>query len=80
MEVLQGCGPKSGGSEVEFTSNDQTLQMKVEETKGFQDFIQRNIGTFEFKSAGQYTLAVKPKTKPGMAVMDLRQVRILPAG
>jgi len=78
VEVLQGCGPKSGGSVVEFTSAEQTLAMTVQETTGFQDFLRREIGTFEFKVPGEYTLAVKPKTKPGFAVMDLRQVRLIP--
>jgi hypothetical protein len=78
VEILQGCGPKSGGSEVEFTSANQTLTMTVQETKGFQDFLQRQIGAFEFKTPGEYTLSVKPKTKPGLAVMDLRQVRLIP--
>ena len=30
-------------------------------------------------AAGSHTLAVKPRTKPGAAVMDLRQVTLLPA-
>ncbi len=78
VEVLQGCGPKSGGSVVEFSSAQQTLTMTVQETTGFQDFLRREIGTFEFKAPGEYTLTVKPKTKPGLAVMDLRQVRLVP--
>ena len=75
---LQGCGKGSGGAEVEFTIAEQTLKMTVEDTGHFQKFIERDIGAVELK-AGTYTLTVKPKTKPGGAVMDLRQVTLKPA-
>jgi hypothetical protein len=40
--------------------------------------IQRTIGQVEL-AAGKYTLAVKPQTKPRVAVMDLRRVVLRPA-
>ena len=79
MEILQGCGPGSGGSEVDFTVADQTLGIKVQDTGGFQNFVSRQIGTIKLDKTGRYTLAVKPRTSPGPAVMDLRQVRLVPA-
>jgi len=75
---LQGCGKGSGGSEVEFAIGDQKLKMTVQDTGGFQNFIERHIGTVNL-SPGNYTLTVKPLTKPGLAVMDLRQVILGPA-
>jgi hypothetical protein len=78
VEALQGCGPGSGGSEVIFRVGEQQLKMKVRETKHFQDFIPRDIGTVIFKEPGEYQLKVQPETKPGVAVMDLRQVRLIP--
>jgi arylsulfatase A len=77
--ILQGCGKGSGGAEVAFTVDDaQTLKHTVEDTGGFQNFVERNIGTIEL-GAGKHTLSVKPQTKPGHAVMDLRQVVLKPA-
>ena len=76
--AMQGCGKGSGGSEVEFTIGEQTLKMSVEETGGFQKFVERDLGMVELK-AGSYTLSVKPQTKPHHAVMDLRQVMLKPA-
>jgi hypothetical protein len=83
--ALQGCGKGSGGSEVEFTVTSaakpevpQTIRMTVQDTGGFQKFIERDLGQFNLV-AGRYTLAVKPITKPGLAVMDLRQVVLKPA-
>ncbi len=76
--ILQGCGSGSGGSEVEFSVGDQKLKMSVKDTGGFQNFVERNIGTIEL-SAGPQTLQVRPITKPGLAVMDLRQVVLRPA-
>ena len=77
--MLQGCGKGSGGSEVDFTVGDQTLTATVAETGGFQQFVPREIGKVRLDKAGDYTLTVKPRIKPGPAVMDLRQVRLIPA-
>lgn len=78
VEILQGCGTGSGGSEVEFAVGEQKLKLTVKETGGFQNFIARDLGAVKFDKAGRYTLSVKPKTKPGVAVMDLRQVKLTP--
>jgi hypothetical protein len=78
VEILQGCGNGSGGSEVEFAVGEQKLAVTVEETGGFQNFVRREIGMLELAQPGRYTLTVKPLKKPGVAVMDLREVRLLP--
>jgi arylsulfatase A-like enzyme len=78
VEVLQGCGTGSGGSEVVFQVEDQTLPMTVQDTGGFQNFVERTIGRIRLERPGHFTLAVKPKTKPGLAVMDLRSVTLKP--
>ncbi len=78
LEILQGCGAGSGGSQVEFTVADQTVTTTVEETGGFQQFVTRQIGVVKLAQPGDYTLSVRPRTKPGAAVMDLRQVRLAP--
>jgi hypothetical protein len=75
--ALQGCGKGSGGAEVEFSVAEQTLKMTVEDTGGFQKFVERDLGTVDLK-AGKDTLSVKPQTKPHGAVMDLRQVQLKP--
>ena len=77
VEILQGCGNGSGGSEVEFSVGEQKLAITVEETGGFQSFVRRDVGTIELAQAGRFTLVVKPRKKPGVAVMDLREVRLI---
>jgi hypothetical protein len=49
----------------------------VIDTGHFQQFIQRTIGTVDLP-AGKQTLAVRPRSKPGAAVMDLRRVVLRP--
>ena len=77
VEALQGCGKGSGGAEVAFAVGAQVLTLAVEDTGGFQNFVPKALGTLTL-AAGKYTLTVKPKTKPGGAVMDLRQVTLRP--
>src|SRR5262249_44915913 len=79
LEILQGCGNGSGGSEVDFVVAGQTFPVTVEETGGFQNFVRREIGTVKIDQPGRYTLTVKARKKPGVAVMDLREVRLVPA-
>ena len=78
VDILQGCGKGSGGSRVDFSCGDQVLTVTVEDTGSFQNFVSRDIGRLRFDKAGRYTLEVKPRDKPGVAVMDLRQVTLTP--
>jgi arylsulfatase A len=78
VEVLQGCGNKSGGAEVELAVGESRLTFAVRETGGFQVFEARDVGTLRVAAAGRHTLTVRAKTKPGPAVMDLRQVVLRP--
>jgi hypothetical protein len=78
VEVLQGCGKGSGGAEVELAVGDRKLTFTVKDTGGFQNFEAREVGTLTIAKPGRHTLTVRPKTKPGPAVMDLRQVTLKP--
>ena len=78
LEITYGCGNGSGGSEVEFAVGEQKQIFKVEQTGGFQAFVKRELGELIFDQPGRYTLTVKPKAKPGPAVMDLPQVALKP--
>jgi hypothetical protein len=78
VEVLQGCGARSGGSDVEVAVAGQAITFAVKETGGFQNFEARTIGSVKLDRSGRYTLTVKPKSKPGAAVMDLRSVTLKP--
>jgi arylsulfatase A-like enzyme len=77
IEFQQGCGKGSGGAEVAVEVAGQTLTFTVQETGHFQHMIQRFIGKVQLP-AGKHTLTVKPRSKPGVAVMDLRRVVLRP--
>ena len=78
VEIQQGCGKKSGGSKVAVEIDKQTLNFTVQDTGHFQNMILRTVGEVKL-SSGKHSLAVKPQTKPGAAVMDLRRVVLRPA-
>lgn len=73
VEVQQGCGAGSGGAEVDLEIGGKSLRFKVVETGHFQNMIQLPVGEVEL-AAGEQTLALKPRTKPGPAVMDVRRI------
>lgn len=73
VTVLQGCGKGSGGSRVALERGASRLEFTVEETGHFQRFAAREVGALEL-AAGENTLVVRPISKQGAAVMDLRRV------
>lgn len=77
VEIQQGCGKGSGGANVAVEIGGQTLKFTVVETGHFQHMILRTIGTVQLP-IGKSVLAVKPLSKPGPAVMDLRRVVLRP--
>jgi hypothetical protein len=78
--ALVGCGKGSGGSTVEFRTADQVLELKVPVTGGFQMFVPQDLGRLSLKQPGRYRLEVRARSKPGAAVMDLREVKLIPLG
>ncbi len=77
VEFQQGCGTGSGGADVAVQIDDHELKFTVQDTGNFQNMILRTIGTVKL-ATGKHSLAVKPRTKPGLAVMDLRRVVLRP--
>jgi arylsulfatase A len=79
VEGLIGCGKGSGGSLVEFRVGDRALRLTVPVTGGFQDFVKQQLGRVSIAREGRHRLEVRAISKPGAAVMDVRQVRLVPA-
>jgi hypothetical protein len=77
VHILQGCGEGQGGSEVVFTAGEETLAFEVEDTGHFQDFRWRQVGKLLIE-AGRQVLTVRVQRLARNAVMDLRQVRLVP--
>ncbi len=78
VSVLQGAGKGSGGAEVELAVGESKAKFTVKDTGGFQAFERREIGELTIEKAGRHTLTVTAKSKPGVAVMDLREVVLSP--
>ena len=79
LSILQACGKGSGGSTVEFAVGGSRVEVVVEDTGAFTNFIPRSFGTNTLTlAAGTNTLSVRALTKPGVAVMDLREVTLAP--
>ena len=77
LHILQGCGKGQGGSKVEISIGDQSIEFIVEDTGHFQNFKDRRLGTLTLDHAGLHTLRVRPLSKAKNAVMDIRQVRLV---
>jgi hypothetical protein len=89
VEILQGCGSRQGGSEVDVTIEasrerkrpevqPQTLKFKVEDTGGFQNFKAREVGVVKLEQPGRFSLELRPQKKAATAVMDVRSITLKP--
>ena len=78
IEVWQGCGKDQGGSDVALEVGGKRTIFAVEETGHFQIFIPRRLGQVCFPKGGDYSISVKPQRKQASAIMDIRQVRLIP--
>ncbi|MCH2203797.1 MAG: hypothetical protein MK102_17665 [Fuerstiella sp.] len=79
VHVLQGCGEGHGGSEVKISVGKSELTFIVEDTGHFQNFKERKIGALKLTKKGSQSLTVVPVTKANAAVMDVRQIRLIPS-
>ena len=79
VQLLQGCGKGQGGSALKVVVAGQTLDYTVEDTGHFQNFVERPAGTVTVEKAGDHTLELRAAKKAKGAVMDVRQVKLVPA-
>lgn len=78
IHVLQGCGAKQGGSRVRFQIGDARLEHSVVETGHFQNFRWHLVGTVDLPRGDRHVLEVSCVEKRRTAVMDIRQIRLVP--
>lgn len=83
VDILQGCGTGQGGSlvAVEILQEKQlvdSFEFDVEETGHFQNFKKRQIGELSILKPGTYQLRLRPVKLAKKAVMDVREVRLVP--
>ena len=77
MELLYCCKKEDAGSKIELNLAGQKLTQIVQET-GEKKFSPLVIGSVDLTRTGRHYLSIKPQSKPGSLVMDLRRVRLLP--
>lgn len=82
IQMHCGCGSGNGGSEVQVFietpgMDEQQIDWTVRETGHFQNIVIESLGKVTLHP-GKSRLSVKPKKKAAAAVVDIRQVVLLP--
>ncbi len=82
LEIHCGCGSGNGGSEIEVVletgdGNVQQVPWTVRETGHFQNIVIDRLGVVNLTN-GTGRLSVRPKKKAAAAIVDIRQVILLP--
>jgi hypothetical protein len=80
--ILQGCGPKGGGTaKVSLLKGSQTvdkIEFDVQPTGHFQNFVWRHVGVLTVADAGEYTIRIGATKINEVALMDVRQMHLSP--
>ena len=74
VTVRQGCGKGHGGSKVSVISGTQKLIFNAEDTGGFQNWKNIDVGSIKLKEPGLNILEVRPLDKKSVAVMDIQEI------
>src|SRR5207249_2627717 len=81
VEVSYACEPNSAGAGYEVVAGDEgekgTARGTIHSTGNWETFTSETLGQVELP-AGKQTVRVRALTKPGVGVMNLRQVRLVP--
>jgi len=77
VRVFQGCGGHAGSDVVVRVGNSE-LPFQVEETGHFQNFRWRSIGRVTLEGTGVQSLELRCRKLAKGAVMDVRQIRLVP--
>lgn len=80
IDILQGCGKGHGDSIVVIETQMQKLELSVQDTGHFQNFLWRTVGTVTLKKSDGESITIKCTKKVGGAVMDVRSLRLAPKG
>lgn len=79
VHVLQGCGGGQGGSLIRVAVDTESLDHTVVETGHFQNFRWLHLGSLALPASEHHRLKVACVTKQKNAVMDIRQIRLVPS-
>lgn len=80
VSIFQGCGSGNGGSQVAVKIGAQDLKFTVQETGGFQNWAEVQVGEIEIKETGIARLIIDPENKTKSAVLDVQKVVLKPVG
>lgn len=80
VEITYAAEPGSAGSEYVVAVGDSQVAGKTESTGSWTEFKTVALGSLKIPEAGRAVLAVRPKTKPGLGVMNLKSVRLKRTG
>jgi hypothetical protein len=75
--LTQGCGSGGGGSEAVLETGGERLKFAVQDTGGYQNWVDRSLGTVTFKEAGVQSLRVRIVRK-ARGIMDIRRIVLRP--
>jgi alpha-L-fucosidase len=79
VETEFACDDSAAGSECALVVGEEEFITTVPSTGGWNEFRTESPGTVRITTSGATTVAVKAKSKPGSAVVNLRQVTLRPA-
>jgi alpha-L-fucosidase len=76
VELMYACQGNSAGSQYSISAGKESITGKIEATGSFEDYRTVMVGTLKLDTPGVVAVTLQPTSKPGPAVMNLRQVKL----
>ena len=78
MEIELAAPDDSAGAQFEVLMSGQSIRGTVPKTGSWSKFVKLDLGKVSIVAPGKTKLVVKPLSKPGLGVMNLRAIRLKP--
>jgi alpha-L-fucosidase len=78
VALTYACDPGSAGSTFSLVNGASSLDGQTQSTGSWSAYVTTALGSITVAQAGAITFQLKPKTKPGVAVMNFRTLALKP--
>lgn len=78
VTIEYACEKGSEGSEFRLAVGPRVLRGTVVETGSWTTFVRAAVGDLEIDAPGDVRIGVEPLSKPGLGVMNLKSIRLVP--
>ena len=75
--LTYACSSRSAGTPIRLSIGEEFLDGNIESTDGWNDFEDQNLGVFEVRTPGRYTVRLEPLASPRRELMNFARLELI---